>query len=200
MLHEFLTANRAELIDRCRVKVANRSAPEASGPELEHGVTLFLDQLTTLLPGGTDYPGSGGNTAQRPASSAESNIERGATKHGQELLRHHFTIEQVVRDYGDLCQAITQLAAEKDVPITAQEFGILNIRLDNAIAGAVTEFARPDEGLQAADDRVSKANDRLGALAHEMRNLLNTAILAISAIIGEPLGSMARPAPPWTEA
>ena len=49
MLHKFLTVNRADLIDRCRAKVAQRAAPKASTAELEHGIPLFLDQLIKTL-------------------------------------------------------------------------------------------------------------------------------------------------------
>ena len=49
MLHEFLTANRVELIDRCRTKVGRRSAPKATDDELTHGIPLFLDQLIKTL-------------------------------------------------------------------------------------------------------------------------------------------------------
>ena len=49
MLHEFLSDNRADLIDRCRLKVAQRRAPRAADVELEHGIPLFLDQLTDTL-------------------------------------------------------------------------------------------------------------------------------------------------------
>ena len=49
MMHEFLTANRAELIARCRDKVAQRAAPGSSARELDHGVSIFLDQLIKTL-------------------------------------------------------------------------------------------------------------------------------------------------------
>jgi sensor histidine kinase regulating citrate/malate metabolism len=49
MLHEFRTTARVALIDRCRLMVAQRRAPKATGRELEHGITLFLDQLITTL-------------------------------------------------------------------------------------------------------------------------------------------------------
>jgi len=81
-----------------------------------------------------------------------------------------------VHDYGDLCQSITELAEEQRAAITVAEFGELNIRLDNAIAGAVTEFARQREILKTDEDALA-TNERLGVLAHEMRNLLNTTIL-----------------------
>ena len=51
-----------------------------------------------------------------------------------------FSIEQVVHDYGDVCQSITDLAVELGAPISTEDFRTLNRCLDNAIAGAVTEF------------------------------------------------------------
>ena len=53
-----------------------------------------------------------------------------------------FNISQVVHDYGDICQAITEVAVEQNVPITTEEFHTLNRCLDTAIAEAVTEHAR----------------------------------------------------------
>lgn len=50
MLHEFLTNNRAELIERCRLKVAQRSAPRVTSAELTHGIPLFLDPSRVLIP------------------------------------------------------------------------------------------------------------------------------------------------------
>lgn len=186
LLREFLTSNRKGLIDRCRAKVAQRRAPRATSAELEHGIPLFVDQLIEMLPGR-----SGDSEESLPArashSAAEAQLQDSAMKHGNELLRHDFTIDQVVHDYGDLCQAITELASEQDVPITAEEFGILNIRLDNAIAGAVTEYARQRDAFKADEGSLAE-NERLGVLAHEMRNLLNTAILAIAAIKGGGVG------------
>ena len=53
-----------------------------------------------------------------------------------------FDVSQVVHDYGDICQAITELAREQKAPITVKEFHTLNRCLDAAIAEAVTEHAR----------------------------------------------------------
>lgn len=179
MLHDFLKANRPELIERCRAKVAGRRAPRATPAELEHGVPLFLSQLIEMLSQGGDDLGE--RRSPPRAAAAESRLEASATLHGNELLRHDFTIEQVVHDYGDLCQSITELAVEQNAAITIHEFGILNIKLDNAIAGAVTEYARQHERVIAREG-VLATHEQLGELAHEMRNLLNTTILAISAI------------------
>ena len=179
MLHEFLIANRAELIRRCFARVAARRAPQATPPELEHGVPLFLDQITDMF----------ARPAQPPRShtAAESRMEDGATRHGEELRRHSYTLEQVVHDYGDLCQSITELAHEQGAPVTLHEFGMLSIRLDNAIASAVTEFARPRD-VPGNGQRTRDTDERLGVLASEMRDALDATILALTAIKGGSVG------------
>jgi signal transduction histidine kinase len=102
-----------------------------------------------------------------------------AVRHGNELLLKGFTVDQVVHDYGDLCQAVTELAIELDTPITNKEFHSLNRCLDKAIADAVSAFARERERV-IADASEHAMNERLGFLAHEFRNLINTAMLAVS--------------------
>jgi signal transduction histidine kinase len=176
MLREFLGENREELIQRCRFKVTMRRAPRATPRELSHGVPLFLDQLIEVFP--QSVPAEGKESA---ALLLEHDIARTASRHGKELLAHGFTIEQVVHDYGDLCQSITELAVERAAPITVREFGCLNITLDNAIASAVASFSADHETTFGAGSKLA-AQARLGALANAMRNLLNTAILAASAM------------------
>src|SRR5712691_1760654 len=98
-----------------RAKVALRQSPKATEDELVNGVPLFLTQLAeTLKQEGTHAPFS--LTA----------ISTSAEAHGTELLRRGFTIGQVVHDYGDVCQAVTELALEEDFPITTAEFHTLN--------------------------------------------------------------------------
>lgn len=173
MLKDFLTSNGPELIERCRTKVAKRRAPQVPPSELAYGVPFFLAHLTEMLP---CEPAVDDDSS--PASSVD-----GSTRHGNELHRHNFTVEQVVHDYRDLRESIAELADERRVPITVDEFGILDTRLDSAVAGAVTEFARQHQISRGKMDQGALArNARLGVLAHEMRNNLNTAILAVSAI------------------
>ena len=184
MLHDFLTSNRADLIDRCRLKVAQRLEPKATHVELEHGIPLFLDQLIkTLQMEQTSQPMlsrkvSGPSGGGKPVLSE---IGATAARHGRELLHRGFTVDQLVHDYGDLCQAITDLAFERGAPIQVDEFRTLNRCLDNAIADAVTEFSYQRDSL-IADKGAQALNERLGFLAHELRNLIQTATLAVSAI------------------
>ena len=174
MLHEFLTANREELLSRCRAKVATRKAPKPTAIELEHGIPLFLDQLIGMLRKEL-------GASRQGSSHMAAAIGATAEKHGNEFFRKGFTVDQVVHDYGDLCQSVTELAAEKTAPITVDEFRTFNRCLDDAIADAVTAFAYARDQTISAEG-AHEMNERLGSLAHELRNLLNSAILAFDAI------------------
>jgi signal transduction histidine kinase len=182
MLHDFLTTHRAQLTDRCRLKVAQRRAPKATDSELEHGIPLFLDQLVkTLRVEQTSDPMQSRSVSGPSGGGKVSEIGETAALHGRELLSHGFTVDQVVHDYGDLCQAITELAFEQDAPVSVDEFRTLNRCLDNAIASAVLEFDYQRD-LLVADKGAQALNERLGFLAHELRNLIHTATLAVAAI------------------
>lgn len=162
MLHEFITTYREQIIARAKEKLTDRPWPLVSTSELEHGVPLFLTQLIETLQR---------ETTATPFS--QKTIGASAVKHGGELLALGFNISQVVHDYGDICQAITEVAVEQDIPITTEEFHTLNRCLDTAIAQAVTEHSRI-----TADSRNTEETERSGQLAHEIRDILNTAVLA----------------------
>ena len=92
-----------------------------------------------------------------------------------------YTVDQVVHNYGDLCQAITSLAVERDAPFSVDQFRTLNRCLDNAIADAVTEFsAHRDASISRR--QLDGENERLGVLVHELRNFLQTAVMAFAAL------------------
>ena len=153
-LEDFIWAYRGELIRRCEVKVASRMSPADTKTETQHGVPLFLDQLCEEL---------------RDGESQSNEIGQSAKTHGQDLLLKGFTIEQVVHDYGDVCQSVTDLAVEMGAPISTDDFRTLNRCLDNAIAGAVTEFT------------LKQGANRDKAFA-ELENLTNAAIVGFEAI------------------
>ena len=184
MMHEFLSAHKSELIFRCREKVATRPFRGATPQQLKSGIPIFIEQLiqTLQVEQSADHkqsieisgPSGGGKLGA-------SNIGATAAQHGSELLRLGFTVDQVVHDYGDLCQSVTDLAYERNEPFKIDEFRTLNRCLDNGIADAVREFSNQRD-LVLAHNLAASANERLGFFAHELRNLLNTATLALSAI------------------
>jgi len=183
MLHEFLTTNRSDLIERCRLKVARRLAPKVTDAELAHGIPAFLDQLIKTLEVEQSSEPMRSREVSGPSGGGPGVSEIGATAtlHGRELSLQGFTVEQVVHDYGDLSQAITDLAFEGGAPIEIDEFRTLNRCLDNGIADAVTEYAFQRNAL-LENVEIKALNERLGFLAHELRNHLHTATLAVTAI------------------
>jgi signal transduction histidine kinase len=160
MLHEFLTTNHDELVARTRAKVASRMASQPAEAELQNGIPLFLKQLVARM---------------TLATSDSAAIEKSAGKYGADLQKLGFTVDQVVHGYGDVCQAVTELADETNAPITADEFHTFNRCLDDAIAHAVTEYSCQHDRSIAADE-----TERMGILAHELRNRLTAAMLSFS--------------------
>jgi hypothetical protein len=176
-LHEFLTSNRPEIIKLCREKVAKRFEPTETGATKDHGVPLFLEQLVETLREEQDTHIRGVEAEPAPAPTK---IGRAAALHGAELLRRGFSVDQVVHDYGDVCQCVTALAVEQDVSISTDEFRTLNRCLDNAIADAVASFG---VARQKSLDRLAETwQQRLDDFTAEQRRLIDIAIQSFSAI------------------
>src|ERR1700681_3056599 len=137
MLHEFLAVHRTALIQRCRLKVEKRRTPKSADLQMEHGIPLFLEQLIKTLRVERTPDPMQSRKVSGPSDgehSGSSEIGGTAAQHGLELFQNGFTVDQVVHDYGDLCQAITEMAFENEEPVEASEFQTLNRCLDNAIA------------------------------------------------------------------
>jgi hypothetical protein len=168
--------------------VGNRSDPKATENELVHGIPTFLDQLIeTLTMEQRSQPSEKSLSVRNARGEVASDVGTTAALHGRDLFLKGFTIEQVVRDYGDVCQAVTNLAVETGVPISVDEFRTFNRCLDNAIAGAVTEYARNTPASN--DDNLRTSNSQPGPLARELRSHLNTAILAVTAMKAGRVGT-----------
>jgi anti-sigma regulatory factor (Ser/Thr protein kinase) len=177
MLHEFLTARRDELIERCRVKVSKRSAPKAIETERAYGIPHFIDQLIETLQAEPGRSKEVSGATHSGSKSAVSEMAVSAARHGRELCRQGYTVEQLIRDYGDLCQAITDSAFENSAPIEVDEFRTLNRCLDNAIADSVTEWAY-QSNLAHADKNI----EQVDFFIYELRKLIHTGALAVIAI------------------
>jgi signal transduction histidine kinase len=185
MLHQFLATNHEALVARCKAKVARRTGVPEVDPARQHGIPLFLEQLVKTLQLDETHSPLATRKVSGPPEPAKtpvySEIGMAAATHGSELLRQGLSVDQVVHDYGDLCQAITELAAELHEPITVPEFHTFNRCLDNAIADAVTEFSRQRDNLISTED-AQAMDKRLSSLTHELRNLLDCAMLSVEAI------------------
>jgi hypothetical protein len=178
MLHEFLTANRRLLISRCREKSARRFKTSDTVTEIDHGVPLLLQQLVDILR--SEQTTDIRERAELEPGPESTEIGRAAALHGAELLRRGLSIDQVVHDYGDVCQCVTALAIEQEVAISPDEFRTLNRCLDNAIADAVASFGAARQ--TSMERRADTLQQRLAVFAAEQQRLIDIAIQSITAI------------------
>ena len=127
---------------------------------------VFLDQLSDAL---------------RRGLRTSPEIGTSAVRHGRELQHRGASVSQVVHEYGDVCQAITELAVDMNAPISTRDFQTLNRCLDDAMAAAVTEYGR-ERNPPGIDGESTRGSERLGIFAHELRNLMNTALMAFEVL------------------
>ena len=132
--------------------VAGRNSPKLAPPELAHGIPIFLDQVAKTLVTEHRSPAAKAEIVLSNAGSRESGVGAMATLHGRDLFEQGFSVEQVIRDYGDVCQAVTSLAIEVGAPISVDEFRTFNRCLDDAIAGAVSEYSQLKDTRTTATD------------------------------------------------
>jgi CheY-like chemotaxis protein len=125
--------------------------------ELECAVELFLSRLAGTLEDDATSAATPGDAAQIDARRIEATA-RSVWTHGQSLHQFGPSLEQVVRHYGDICRAVTELALERHAAITTAEYQALDRCLDNAIAGALTSWtAEDDERAQRNSEGTSGA-------------------------------------------
>jgi len=166
MLHRFLVQNFDELVSRTKAKASARRWPSASTPGLESGIPLLLAQLRETL-----------RRERSTVPLADGGIGSTAARHARALLEKGWSVSQVVHDYGDVRQAITELAVAKGAAISLEELGAVSRCLDTAIAEAVAEYAR------LKDEATSHREvERLGQVGHDLRNQLQTALLSFRAL------------------
>lgn len=181
-MREFFSTNRDALIQRVKaVRQPERAPTEA---QLANAMPVFLDQLGKTLEALEADPGEKRRRiAGADGSNATALPEMGSSTalRGSEFLGLGLSVDQVIHSYGDLCQAIMDLAVENDAPLTVAEFRTLNRCLETVIAEAVGEFNASRDASVALQHSADE-NERLGRLVHELRNYLHTAVLAFAAM------------------
>ena len=185
MLADFVVSNREQIVTRCRSKVAMRPSPPPTEAEIDHGVPMFLEELLKSL---------------RLNLSANAGMAETAATHGRDLLRRGFTASQVVHDYGDICQTITDMAVETKGQISADDFRMLNRCLDDAIAAAITEYQRERDTVSS--EKATRDGDQVRRIADALRVSVSGAQIAFESIqagnvgFNGSTGSDARPQSP----
>jgi hypothetical protein len=84
-------------------------------------------------------------------------------------------VDGVVHDYGDVGQAVTELALTLATPIRTEDFHTLNRCLDDAISGAVMTYAHEQSLTHEGE-------------SNQLRALTNTAIAAFEVLKSGKVG------------
>ena len=165
MLHNFISEYRDQITDRA-TSLSRARDPLLHSESPTEEVSAFLTQVSTTLRQG-----------KTPSTYNTSAINSTAGRTGANMLRAGHPIVDVVQAYGDVCQAVTSLAAESRVPISAADFCVFNRCLDDAIGHAVSEYNRITEETRSVAEI-----QRLGFAAHELRDQLQTAQLSLESL------------------
>lgn len=174
MLAEFLASHRQQVIDRATARIVERVVTHGLDyEEAQNGLAHFLEDIIVAL---RTQTGRAGETRQ-PLTN-----EKVPAHHGGFRFREGLELDDVVHDYGDLCTAITQECEVAHVPVELDEYRILNLCIDEAIALAVTEFSRNHDARIDAE-----STEQIGFIAHELRNALASATMAYDVMRREHL-------------
>lgn len=152
-------------MQRWRDTVRGTLAPE-SMPRLvlQNHLPKFLDEIVAALR----------DDAGLSSVGPTPNESTTAAGHGQQRLQLGFSVESVVREYGVLRDAIVDTATAAGVAISFRELQLVFHCIVSGIADAVSEYAR-----QRDAELMRLANEHFAFIAHELRNPLSAATLAL---------------------
>ncbi|MDO9181260.1 MAG: HAMP domain-containing sensor histidine kinase [Bacteriovorax sp.] len=196
MLYEFLLKNKDEILDLAEKKTLKLTGTRPTSEQLKKGQSIFFEHLLAVLlsesePKSRDTKHLINTSAKLEAASQndepalalaegrplEVQLAISAGSHGSEFMRLGYSLSHVVHAYGSICESTTELASAKNFSITSREFHNFNRCLDIAIAGAVTKYEQ-DNSYQKSVQEIEK----LGFLAHELRNALTSVNISLQMI------------------
>ena len=163
-LAELLRAKGSEIVDRWLRRITREhDGADLSIAELRDHLPGFFNELLDALAHRTE------------PTQAESTVA--ASRHGEQRLRDGFDVDEVVREYDLLGETILEAARDAGISFTIDEARVLLRLLNAGTAKAVAAYVgqRDREAKREAGEHVS-------FVAHELRNPLNTATLALTGL------------------
>lgn len=177
-MYEFLERHRDEVVELALSRL-RAATPDRTDPELADGLEEFVRNVEATL---RREDGQDTVTAL-PGQSIT------AARHGRQRYQHGFDVLVVVRDYGAVCDSISEAAIARNLQFTARETQLLNRCVDAATSTAIDEYWHES---QAAGQ--TRAADALSSLAQEIRTEIASGRMAFRAIQSGSLGLQSRTA------
>jgi signal transduction histidine kinase len=175
-LHEFMSENREELHAMC-VRKTRALSPERSVAELHDDFGLIIDEIVRALQ----------RAAGLPVSSPLPGDSEVARRHGGERQQAGFSLAKISLDIGAISDSVGELGAARGLSFAASEYQVFNQCIDTAIASALEQF-----WSQSQEQREHDVTERVGFLAHELRNALSSARLALDVLKAGEVGVNSR--------
>jgi signal transduction histidine kinase len=161
-LHELLERHRDEVVTRWSKRVEHEPVePPLTKRELIDHIPRFIDDIVASL---------------KPVAEPNQSSEH-AREHGMQRLRLGFNVDEVVREYGMLVTCILDLAHEKQLALEPSEYRTLFACVHSGTADAVAQYV-----WQREQEQQRHASEHLGFIAHELRNPLTTARMAVDVL------------------
>jgi hypothetical protein len=166
-LHAVLDEHSGDVMVHWQAKVQGTIIPE-SLPVIE-----LLDHLPVFLREVIDA------LREAEKGTPDDGLEeiQTASSHGEQRLRLGFSLDSVVREYGAMRDAILAVGREAGVQITVREAQIVFDCTIEGIATAVSEYA-----WQRDAELHRQHNEHVAFLAHELRNPLGSALMALTVL------------------
>jgi len=172
-LQEFIKTNHDKLVSMTREKVARRGSEPGPSEREAHGVPIFLEQVCEAL---VAEAKRGQAHQAEPEPPTNPNVAETAALYGHDVLRLGLSVDELVHEYGDVCQAVTELAVELHAHISVSDFHTLNRCLDNATAAAVTAWTGDRETDASATEGRRASNDE------RLRHLVRSSITIVEVL------------------
>ncbi len=166
VLLQLLERHRSDIYELCLVKLREVMGRTDPSGKMELGFVAIYGEVTQAISDNLS-----GDPSRRDPHQLQTRVssEQGA----HDAHDAGYTVGQLVGAYGAICQGITKYAHHSEAPMTAQEFSVINLTLDLAVAQAVTEYQQVVRGHAMESEK-----NRLGRLVHDLRNSLAGAMLA----------------------
>ncbi|WP_394846779.1 HAMP domain-containing histidine kinase [Pendulispora brunnea] len=176
-LHDFLKSERDTLVGRAVGKVRERW-PEQADEILAYHLRRFIEDVVAAI----EQP-----AGPAPSPTSLDIVKPVAAELGKETRRRGASIQALVASFGAVSDQLGELAGSRGLSFSAAEYRVFNQSVDSAIATALETYFR-DEQSRGLDPKTKQ----IGQLAHELRNSLSTARMALAILKEGRLGAESR--------